>query len=67
MAVIDHLLGDVPTPDESQSTDIAMLLWDSGRERKRHEMEALLTSSGFKIDRVTPNPTGHSVVEAVPN
>jgi hypothetical protein len=66
VAVIDHLLGDVPAPDESQGTDIAMMLWDTGRERKRHEMEAVLVSSGFRVDRVTANPAGHSVVEAVP-
>ncbi len=66
VAVIDHLLSDVPAPNESLSTDIAMMLWDTGRERKRHEMEALLVSSGFRVDRVTANPAGHSVVEAVP-
>lgn len=66
VAVIDHLLSDVPAPGESQGTDIAMMLWDTGRERKRHEMEALLASSGFRVDRITANPAGHSVVDAVP-
>lgn len=66
VAVIDHLLSEKPAPDESQTTDIFMMLWSTGHERKRPEMEALLISSGFRVDRVTANPAGHSVVEAVP-
>ncbi|MXO87857.1 methyltransferase [Alteraurantiacibacter aestuarii] len=66
LAVIDHLLSDIPQPDESIGTDIAMMVWDTGRERKQSDFEALFTSAGFRIDRVTPNPNGHSVIEVVP-
>ncbi|WP_338244283.1 methyltransferase [Aurantiacibacter hainanensis] len=66
LAVIDHLLDDLPKPTESQNTDIAMLIYDSGRERKQSEFEALFAASGFKLDRITPNENGHSVIEAVP-
>ena len=65
LAVIDHILSDAPAPDEAQSTDLAMMIWASGRERKLSEFEALLTASGFRLDRVTENPNGHSVIEAV--
>jgi len=66
LAVIDHLLGETPQPDEAQSTDVAMMVWDTGRERKQSEFEALFAATGFRLDRVTRNPSGHSVIEAVP-
>ena len=65
VAVIDHVLDDVPTPNESQATDIAMMVWDTGRERKLSEFTALFASCGFAIDRLTRNPNGHSVIELV--
>ena len=66
VAVIDHVLADIPEPDESISTDIAMMVWDTGRERKLGDFAALFTSAGFRIDRLTANPNGHSVIEIVP-
>lgn len=66
VAVIDHLLSQTPEPSEAQSTDIAMMVWATGRERKRAEFEALFAQAGFRLNRVTPNPNGHSVIEAVP-
>lgn len=66
LAVIDHIVSDPPAPDEAQSTDIAMMIWDTGRERKLAEFERLFAATGFAIDRVTRNPNGHSVIEVVP-
>lgn len=66
LAVIDHILSDPPVPDEAQSTDIAMMMWDTGHERRLAEFEALFAASGFRLDRVSRNPAGHSVIEAVP-
>ncbi|MEO5705632.1 MAG: methyltransferase [Alteraurantiacibacter sp.] len=66
LAVIDHVLHDQPAPDEGQGTDIAMMIWASGRERKLAEFDALFAASGFAIDRLTRNPSGHSVLEVVP-
>ncbi len=66
VAVIDHLLADIPEPDESTGTDIAMMVWDTGRERKHADFVALFSACGFRIDRVTHNPSGHSVIEVVP-
>ncbi|MEL1250767.1 methyltransferase [Aurantiacibacter gilvus] len=66
LAVIDHIVSDVPTPNEAQSTDIAMMIWDTGRERRLAEFEALFAASGYRLDRMTRNPAGHSVIEAVP-
>ena len=66
LAVIDHVLHDQPVPDEGQGTDIAMMVWSTGRERRLGEFAALFAASGFAIDRVTRNPAGHSVIEVVP-
>jgi hypothetical protein len=66
VAVIDHVLSDKPAPDEAQSTDIAMMMWDTGRERHLADFERLFAATGFKLDRLTRNPNGHSVIEAVP-
>ena len=65
VAIIDHVLGDVPEPTESLATDIAMMLWDTGRERRLGEFSALCAQAGFRIDRLTRNPNGHSVIEVV--
>jgi hypothetical protein len=66
LAVIDHVLADAPEPTESIATDIAMMLWDTGGERKLGALSALFASAGFRIDRLTINPNGHSVIEVVP-
>lgn len=66
LAVIDHILSDSPAPDEAQSTDVSMMVWDTGHERRLAEFEALFDANGFRLDRVTRNPRGHSVIEAVP-
>jgi hypothetical protein len=66
LAVMDHILNDTPAPDEAQGTDVAMMVWDTGRERKLADFERLFAATGFAIDRVTRNPGGHSVIEAVP-
>lgn len=66
LMVIDHILSEPPAPDEAQSTDLAMMAWAGGRERKLAEFEALFAASGFAIDRLTRNPAGHSVLELIP-
>jgi hypothetical protein len=66
VAVIDHLLSETPAPSEGLTTDIAMMIWSDGHERKRSQFEALFAESGFRLGRVTENPQGLSVIEAVP-
>jgi hypothetical protein len=66
IAVIDYLLPEVPTPTEGLSMDLAMMIWDTGQERKLSEFEALFAAAGFRLDRVSENPHGQSVIEAVP-
>jgi hypothetical protein len=66
LVVIDHILSDEPEPNEAQGTDIAMLVWATGRERRLAEFEALFAQSGFAIARLSRNPRGHSAIEVVP-
>ncbi|MCX7676394.1 MAG: methyltransferase [Alteraurantiacibacter sp.] len=66
LVVIDHILSDTPAPDEAQGTDIAMMIWASGRERKLSAFEALFAATGFAIARVSRNPNGHSAMEVIP-
>lgn len=66
LVAIEHVLHDAPAPDEAQGTDIAMMIWATGRERRLAEFETLFRASGFAIERVSRNPHGHSVIEAVP-
>jgi hypothetical protein len=65
VAVIDHLLPEKPRRGSGQFMDIAMMVWATGRERRLSEFETLFAQSGFRLDRVTPNPNGQSVIEAV--
>ncbi|MEO6040669.1 MAG: methyltransferase [Croceibacterium sp.] len=66
LVLIDHVLSDRPEPTESLGIDMAMLIWATGRERKLAEFEALLAKANFRFERVTHNPVGHSVIEAIP-
>ena len=66
ICVIDHVLPETPRPHPGMAMDLAMLVWATGRERKLSEFEALFDRAGFRLDRVTENPKGWSVVEAVP-
>lgn len=66
LAVMDYLLPDVPVPHQGFAMDMQMLFLLSARERKLSQFEALFDACGFKLDRVTENPRGPSVIEAVP-
>lgn len=66
LVVIDHIVSEPPAPDEAQGTDMAMMVWANGRERRLGEFQALFAATGFALDRVTRNPAGHSVLEVRP-
>ena len=46
--------------------DIFMLALITAKERTRREFEALLTSSGFRLDRVIEVGHSTSIIEASP-
>ncbi len=64
--MIEHVLPERPAMTDAQTMDIAMMIWATGRERKLSELQALFAAAGFAFDRITPNPVGQSVIEAVP-
>jgi hypothetical protein len=66
VAVIDQLLPETHGTRGAHFMDVAMMIWSTGRERRRAEFEALFAASGFRLDRVTENPHGQSVIEAIP-
>jgi hypothetical protein len=65
LAVVERLLPERPRPHNAFALDVIMLMWTTGRERRLSEYLAMLTECGFAFDRVTENPDGMSVLEAV--
>lgn len=65
IAVIDCVLPETPRADFTNDFDIAMLVWTTGRERRLSEFATLFKAAGLQLERVTENPAGLSVVEAV--
>ena len=55
-----------PEPSPAKLVDVVMLVLTGGRERTPEEYRELLASAGFKLNRVTPTPTGIAVFEALP-
>lgn len=65
LAVIERLIPETHVPHPAWAFDIVMMMWTTGRERRLSEFEALLQAARFRLDRVTENPAGPSVIEAV--
>jgi hypothetical protein len=65
VAVIDFVMPETLRPHPGNAMDIEMLVWDTGRERTLAEFTALFEAAGLQFDRVTENPAGQSVIEAV--
>ena len=63
---LERLLPEHYEPHNAFVLDVVMLLWTHGRERKLSEFEAMFEETGFRLDRVSQNPEGMSVFEAVP-
>lgn len=65
LAVLERIVPDEYRPDIAYSYDIVMMLCCPGRERRVKDFEAMFGAAGFRLDRVTDNPGGVSVIEAV--
>jgi hypothetical protein len=66
LAVVERLLPERYRPHNAYVLDIIMLMWTTGRERRLSHYVAMLGECGLAFDRVTENPDGMSVIEAVP-
>jgi len=64
--LIEGILPENPTSSWIEMLDIFMLALITAKERTRREFEALLTSSGFRLDRVIEVGHSTSIIEASP-
>lgn len=64
LLIVEALVSEEPGPHFSKTLDVAMLAFTGGRERTSAEYQALLSATGFKLERVLPTRTPYSVVEA---
>lgn len=66
LLVIETLVAEEPGPHFGKLLDIIMLAVTGGRERTRSQFAALLTETGFRLERVLPTASQYSIVEAIP-
>ncbi len=66
LLVVERELGAPNENADAKLSDLNMMVGAGGRERTREEFAALLGSSGFALERVTPSAIGLSVLEAHP-
>ena len=64
LLIVEALVSEEPGPHFSKTLDVAMLAFTGGRERTAAEYGDLLSSNGFKLERVLVTRTPYSVVEA---
>jgi hypothetical protein len=66
LLVIEQLVPDEPGPHWAKTLDVLMLAVTGGLQRTGQEYEALLASSGFRLERLIDTAGGIAIVEAVP-
>ena len=66
LLVIEQLVPDEPGPHWAKTLDVLMLAVTGGLQRTGREYEALLTSSGFRLERLIDTAGGIAIVEGVP-
>lgn len=63
--IVETLVSDDPGPEFGKTLDVIMLALTGGRERTRAQYGELLEAAGFRLERVIPTRSQHSIVEAV--
>jgi hypothetical protein len=63
--IIETIVSDAPGPHFGKTLDVIMLAITGGRERTAREYATLLNGAGFRLERVIPTRSQHSIVEAV--
>ncbi|HEV2577799.1 MAG TPA: methyltransferase [Acidobacteriaceae bacterium] len=66
LLLVELLVGAANIPSLGKFLDIAMLSLTGGRERTEPEYATLLSSAGFRLNRVVPVNSQFCVIEAVP-
>jgi hypothetical protein len=65
LLIVERLLPSAPEPSPVHLMDLHMLVLAGGRERSREEFEALLSSAGYRLERVMPLPHSLNLIEAI--
>lgn len=66
LLLVELALGEANSPSFGKFLDIAMLSLTGGRERTEAEYATLLSSSGFRLNRVVPVNPNFCILEAFP-
>jgi SAM-dependent methyltransferase len=65
LLIVDWLIGPPNEPDPAKVTDLfVMLVLLGGRDRTEDEFRSLLDAANADLHRITPLPTGQTVLEA---
>jgi O-methyltransferase domain/Dimerisation domain len=64
--LVELSLGEANAPSFGKFIDIAMLALTGGRERSEQEFATLLSSAGFRLNRVVPANAQFCILEAFP-
>ena len=64
LLVIESVLDEGNLPAFGKMTDILMMVAAGGRERTRTQWKSLLAASGFRIRKIHPTISHHSIIEA---
>jgi hypothetical protein len=65
LLIVEALMPETPGPHFSKTVDVIMLAATGGRERTEAQLAELLAGAGFRLTRVLPTASEHSIVEAV--
>ena len=65
LLIVERLLPSAPEPSPVHLMDLNMLVLAGGRERSREEFETLLSSAGYRLDRIMPLPHFLNLIEAI--
>lgn len=65
LLIIESVLDEGNEPSFGKMTDILMMVAMGGKERTKSEYEALLHRTGFRIRKIHPTISPHSLIEAV--
>jgi hypothetical protein len=64
LLIIEAIISEAPGPDFSKVLDVIMLAVTGGRERTPSEYKALLSRTGFRLERIIPTSSQYSIIEA---
>jgi len=66
LLLVEWSLSEANLPSTGKLSDLIMLVLTGGKERTTDEYRKLLTSAGFRFNRLVPTATELAIIEAVP-